>query len=61
MQAPLWLVERSCTQKRWYRTKGEARAGKQRTERITQKKFRIYACPYCGHFHLATKKDTSDE
>ncbi len=37
MQAPLWLVERSCTQKRWYRTKGEARAGKQRTERITQK------------------------
>lgn len=61
MHAPLWLVEKGCTGKRWYRSAAEARAGKQRTERITQKKFRIYRCPWCSGWHLTTKKDTNDE
>ena len=56
MSAPLWLVERGCTRKRWYRTAAEARQGKAQAERCQAKKFRIYRCPWCGGWHLTTKK-----
>ena len=58
MQAPLWLVERGCTRKRWYATKAQARAAREQTSRLTGKKFRIYRCPWCDRWHLTTKKES---
>ena len=60
MQTPLWLVERGCTRKRWYASKAQARAGKQRAERVGKQHYRIYRCTWCGGWHLTTKKDTND-
>ena len=59
MHAPLWLVEKGCTRKRWYATKAQARAGRDQVARATNKKYRIYRCPWCGGWHLTTKKEHS--
>ncbi len=59
MLTPLWLVEKSCTNKRWYGTKAQARAGRQRAERVGKQKYRIYRCSFCERWHLTTVKDNA--
>jgi hypothetical protein len=52
MDAVAW----SCTRKRAYATRGEAKAAKRRMARRKGEVFKVYFCRHCARFHIAHRR-----
>lgn len=54
-------IERYCLGKRYYSTKGRARAACAAMAAKHKQKFRPYRCPNCGKYHVTHKKDRDND
>ena len=55
MAAELSAVAHQCTRKRTYADRAEAKQAQRAMHRKTGKSYKRYQCPFCGHWHLATR------
>ena len=53
--APLSSVWWQCGRKRRYWTKTEAKEAARAMHAKTGRSYSRYRCPFCGHYHLATR------
>lgn len=54
-------IDRYCLGKRYYSTRGKARAACTAMERARKQKFKPYRCPNCRGFHITHKKGEHDD
>lgn len=46
----------SCTRKRAYATRGEAKAAKRRMAAVKREVFKVYWCSYCLYWHIGHRR-----
>lgn len=49
-------IRRSCSEKRHYTSRGQARRAKRIMASLKRQVFSIYRCSYCGSFHITHSK-----
>ena len=57
MAAERPAVAHQCTRKRWYADKAEVKRAQRAMHGKTGKWYKRYHCPWCGHWHLATRRE----
>jgi seryl-tRNA synthetase len=55
-----YVIFHSCERKLAFKTIGEAEAAKETFDARYNKKHKIYECRYCGKYHLATVRESSN-
>lgn len=49
--------DRACDGKMWHASRKQASRSMNRRRGKYGKRFTVYRCPFCGGYHLATKKE----